>query len=173
MQIITRFIALIVLAALCGCGSGSGFERPQYFLGAEPTGFGGPDGAVEANRLIATEMLGGRHFDLSPNNWIIETGVVTSSAEGIDNDFGAGEGEQQVISSTGSIDMRLISREAAISEVRLFGLFDIGEAAQANADPANSFSINWTVSWQDLTAAYSVSCSQSLSGAAFQDVNLF
>ena len=173
MQIITRLIALIVLAALCGCGSGSGFERPQYFVGGEPTGFGGPDGAVEANRLLATEMLGGRKFDLSPNDWVIETGPVTSTSENIDNDFGSGEGDQSVVSSTGSIDMRLISRDAALKEVRLFGLFDIGEAALANADPANSFTINWTVSWQDLTTAYSVTCQQSLTGAAFQDSGLF
>lgn len=173
MQIITRLIALIVLAALCGCGSGSGFARPTYFVGATPTAFGGTDGSVEANRLIATEILGNRRFDLSPNTWVIESGPVTSTSEGIVNDFGAGEGDQQVVSSTASLDMRIISREAAISEVRLFGVFDIGEAAQANSSAANSFTINWTVSWQDLSNAYSVTCNQSLTGAAFQDTTQF
>jgi hypothetical protein len=173
MQTLTRILAFLVLAALCGCGSGSGFSRPTYFVGAVPTTFGGTDGGAQASQLIASEILGNRRFDLSPVDWVIETGPVSSTSENIDNDFGAGEGDQQVVSSTGSIDMRIISREAAISEVRLFGLYDIGEAALANSSAANSFTINWTVSWQDLTNAYSVTCNQSLTGAAFQDTTLF
>ncbi len=173
MQTITRILAIIILAALWGCGSGSGFERPTSFKGGEPTNFGGANGAEVASQQIAAEIIGGRSFDLSPNSWMIESGPVTSTSEGIANDFGAGEGEQSVVSLTGSIDMRIISREAAISEVRLFGLFDLAQAAVANNDPSQSFPISWTVSWQDLDNAYQVTCNQNLTGQMWQDGSLF
>lgn len=173
MQNYTRILVLLLLLALCGCGSGSGFERPSFFRGGEPTEFGGTNGADPDSRAIATEILGGRSFDLSPNSWVLETGPVTSISEGIDNDFGAGEGEQSVVSLTGSIDMRIISREAAISEVRLFGLYNLSQATVANADPAQSFPVNWTVSWQDLDNAYQVTCTQQLTGEMWQDGSLF
>lgn len=173
MQISTRIIAILILAALCGCGSGSGYERPQVFRGAQATNFGGADGSNPAAQAVAAEILSNRSFDLSPNSWLLESGEVTSTSEGIANDFGAGEGEQSVVSLTGSIDMRIISREAAISEVRLFGVYNLSEATVANANQGESFPVSWTVSWQDLTGAYQVTCNQRLTGDLWQDSSLF
>ncbi|MCB1217937.1 hypothetical protein KDL44_11120 [bacterium] len=173
MHSIFRILALIVLAALCGCGSGSGFDRPQAFLGASPSNFGGTNGDDVASRAVATEILNGRSFDLSPNDWVLESGPVTSTSEGIVNDFGAGEGEQNVVSLTGSIDMRIISREAAITDVRLFGVYSLSDATVANATEGTSFPISWTVSWQDLDQAFQVTCSQELTGVLWQDSSLF
>ncbi|MCB1222225.1 hypothetical protein KDL30_16310, partial [bacterium] len=114
-----------------------------------------------------------RSFDLSPNDWVLESGPVTSTSEGIVNDFGAGEGEQNVVSLTGSIDMRIISREAAITDVRLFGVYSLSDATVANATEGTSFPISWTVSWQDLDQAFQVTCSQELTGVLWQDSSLF
>ncbi|MEZ5337169.1 MAG: hypothetical protein R3F46_02800 [bacterium] len=168
-----RILALLVLAALCGCGSGSGFDRPQAFLGNTPSNFGGANGDDTGSRAITTEILSGRSFDLSPNNWVLESGPVTSTSEGIVNDYGAGEGEQSVVSLTGSIDMRIISREAAITDVRLFGVYSLSEATVANATEGTSFPISWTVSWQELGQAFQVTCSQDMTGVLWQDSSLF
>ena len=174
MQNITRILALLALAALCGCGGGgAGFDRPQFFLGNTPHDFGGTNGDDAAARQVATEILANRSFDLSPYGWMLESGPVTSSSEGIVNDFGAGEGEQSVVSLTGSLDMRIVSREAAFREVRLFGVYSLSQATVANAQEGTSFPISWTVSWQDLDQAFQVTCSQELTGVLWQDAALF
>ncbi len=165
---------LVVLAAalaLSACAGAGGFANDKYAWrveGGALTEYGGADGEDADARNTLRLVLVGRQFDITPlDSHTVETGESGSFRAGADADFADATGAQTQFGDEMTLEFAITSANAAITDMELRGVFAKSLAEAAVADPANSFEVAWTLSYNLDGEPRELTAKQTLIGINF------
>jgi len=162
-------LLVLLLVVLAGCGHSSHEKKATVFSGGALSGFGGDNGGDSATRQVARDVMDLRTFDLISDNFTLSNGSVTTQALG-GGSFGAGQGTQILGVERAAVLLDITSGDAAITDVKLSGDYDIALAQRAIDTPGAQFTAAWRLSFNRDGAARVITFVQELTGAQFVTV---
>lgn len=165
-------VFVVLAAAVLSACSGGGFTVTDKFAwrmeGGALSGYGGTDGGAASARNTARLLLTGRQFDFTPQRSnIIEPGTAQTWRAGGSQEFGDAEGTQNQIGDLITCQFTVPSFDPQITDVQLVGEFNKPAAESTLSDPASSFMVDWTISFNEAGTEYTLTASQLVTGVNY------